>query len=274
MAEATKVSGRSSDAEGGEGLIQIAVVFSPRTRRTIRLVLGAAIVSLVVLGTIGEVARLGFGRDTLFGFTRLFCLGEEANVPTWYSSATLLMAAVLAGTAAMLKHQLRDPLARQWTCLSVLLGLMSLDETAAIHETFPALAAYRLLGDSESWLVYYAWILPGAALLASILWWFAPLWRGLGAKVRRQFTAAAAIYFGGALGVEVAEAACAAALGLKRAKTSPIYSALWNTQELLEMLGVAAFILAMIDHLALERVCFTQRSTAARDANGVRALAG
>jgi hypothetical protein len=257
--------------EAGEGAIEIAFVITQRSRQATRRALGVAIAALVVLGTAGEVARLGFGRDTLFGFVRLFGLGQEANVPTWYSSATLLVAAALAGTAALLKHRARDPLARRWTALAALLALMSLDETAAIHESIPALAAYRLLGEGDSPFVYYAWIVPGAAIAAAIVWWFTSLWRGLRRDVRPRFANAAAIYFGGAVGVEVAEAACAAVLGLERAATSPFYSALWTTQEALEMIGVAALILALLDHLALERVALTRRVEGS--ARGLRAIA-
>lgn len=239
---------------GGDGPYRLDVVVSQRTRRTIRLILASAIASLVALGTAGEIARLGFQRDTLLGFVRLFGLGQEANVPTWYSSATLLIAALLAVTAALLQFHRGNPLGRQWALLAILLTLMSLDETAAIHETASVLLARRLLGvDGLPWYVFYAWIVPGTVLLAGILWWFSTLWQNLPAPVRRQFTVAACMYFGGALGLEVAEAAWSARFGMGNA----MYSALWTTQELLEMAGVAALILALLDYLALSRASIT-----------------
>jgi hypothetical protein len=240
----------------GEVRYRLDVVVSQRARRTVRLILASTIASLVALGTAGEIARLGFQRDTLLGFVRLFGLGQEANVPTWYASATLLIAAVLAGAVALHESQRGSQLGRQWWLLVTLLTLMSLDETAVIHETASVLLARRLLGtEGLPWYVFYAWIVPGTVLLAGILWWFSTLWRNLSAPIRRQFTVAAALYFGGALGLEVAEAAWAARFGMQNA----IYSALWTTQELLEMIGVAALILALLDHLALSRASITLR---------------
>ena len=41
------------------------------------------------------------------------------------------------------------------------------------------------------------------------------------------------------------------AFGLENAARSPVYSAIWTTQELLEMVGVATLILALLDYLIL-----------------------
>jgi hypothetical protein len=226
-------------------------VFSQGTRQLIRTVLAVSIALLVTMSTACEIARLGFGYDTLFGLARLFALGQEANVPTWFTSATLLVASLLAGAVALIKRHDKERLARYWALLSVMLCLMSLDETAVIHEIFSARAAQVVFSvQGEPWFVYYAWIVPGAIVLGLMIVWFSTLWRSLG-PMRSRFTRAAALYFGGALGTEVAEAVSAAAFGMERAFDSPIYSAIWTTQELLEMAGVAALILALLDYLAL-----------------------
>jgi hypothetical protein len=253
---------RSPGARAGHGL-EVTLAITPTTRRAIRLGLGVAIVALAAAGTACEIARVGFGRDFLLGLARLFGLGHEGNVPTWYASATLLLAGLLAGAAAVLRHLAGDRIARQWAFLALVLVLMSLDETASIHETFPSLAAWFIARpEGRTWYVDYAWLAPGVLVLPLLVAWFAPLWRSLRPEVRSRFTVAAAVFFGGAVGVEAAEAACAGVLGIEEAETSPIYSAIWTTQEILEMVGVAAFLLALLDHLALERVVVTVRAAA------------
>lgn len=234
---------------------QVRFAVSTRVRRMIGQVLIVSIGLLVLLGSLGEVARLAFGFDTLLGFIRLFGLGQEANVPTWFSSATLLIAALLAAVIAFVRYQYHDALALQWWLLSLLLGLMSLDETALIHETSAVVVAQLLLGvKDQPWYVFYAWIPPGIVIGCAIVWWFSTLWRSLGAEVQAGFTRAAALYFGGVLGMEVAEAAFAGAFGIEQADNSPIYTALWTTQELLEMAGVAALILALLDYLSVSHI--------------------
>lgn len=231
---------------------QVTFVVSNRARQLIGQALALTVALLVILGTLGEIARLGFGYDTVLGLIRLFGLGQEANVPTFFSSATLLIAALLAAVIALVKYQRRDALAFHWFLLSALLCLMSLDETAMLHETIGVVSARVLLGlNGETWYVYYAWVPLGIVIGVFILWWFSTLWRSLGADIRRRFAWAAILYFGGVLGAEVAEAVFAGVVGLKEADASPIYTALWTTQELLEMAGVATLILALLDYLSV-----------------------
>jgi hypothetical protein len=263
-----RLATKSADARAGH---EVALSISAGTRRAVRLGLTVAIVALAALGSACEVARVGFGRNFLLGFARLFGLGNEGNVPTWYASATLLLAGLLAGAAALLRHLARDRIARQWGFLALLLVLMSLDETASIHEWFPAIAADLLTrAEGRAWYVEYAWLAPGLLVVPLLVWWFAALWRSLRPEVRTKFTVAAAVFFGGAVGVELAEAVCAAALGVEAAGTSPIYSVIWTTQEILEMVGVAALLLALLDHLALERVVVTIRTGAGDDPAATR----
>lgn len=242
----------------------LVLTVTPWLRSRVRLALGVAITLVFVMGTAVEGARL-LGHDTLLGLGRLLNLGQEANLPTWYASATLLVAAMLAAAVAALKLRARDPFARRWVGLSALLVLMSLDETAVIHELSSLVAMKVLQSNDLPWYVYYAWIVPGAVVVGVVLWWLYSWSRSLSPPVRRQITLAAGVYFGGALGVEILEAACMAYLGGAAANRSALYSGLWMTQELLEMIGVAVFILAMLDQLAEDGVTASVSVAADRD---------
>lgn len=247
----------------------VTIEISKRVRRLVGRLLMVSIALLGILSTLGEIARLGFGYNTLLGLIRLFGLGQEANVPTWFSSACLLIAAFLAAVIACVRHQCRDTLALQWALLSLLLCFMSLDETALIHETSAVVAAQALLGvKGEPWYVYYAWIPPGVVIGGVIVWWFSTLWRSLASETRGGFTRAVALYFGGVLGMEVAEAAFAGAFGLQEADASAIYTALWTTQELLEMAGVAVFILTLLDCLLVSQIRITMQGHASTAGTG------
>lgn len=247
----------TSDAlAAGHGGAEVAV--SPSARATLRLALGLSIAVLVVLGTAGEISRLGFGHADLMGFVRLFGLGQEANVPTWYSSVTLLVAAAMAGMAGLHQRHAGSPVWWHWLLLAGLLTLMSLDESSAIHESLSVEVAYRMFGVAAAavpWYVYYAWITPGAVVLGLVLWMLSSLWRSLLPPIRHQFTRAATTYFTGALGFEVLEAAWFAQVGTQNF----VYSLLWTTQEFLEMTGVAALILALFDQLTLTRATIALR---------------
>lgn len=64
----------------------------------------------------------------------LFRLGAESNLPTWYSTAQLLLIAIVLGVLAWRDVSLRDR--RTWLLAlpTVLFLLLSLDEAAMLHE--------------------------------------------------------------------------------------------------------------------------------------------
>ena len=67
-----------------------------------------------------------------------------------------------------------------------------------------------------------------------------------GVRARARLLAAAALYLGGAAGVESAGQLYAAVAG----KATPLYAALATIEEILEMAGVAVLVYALLEHLA------------------------
>lgn len=226
------------------------VVFSATSkgRRVLVWAMTTIIVILVLGSILGEIARLGYGRGSVFGLVRLFGLGQEANVPTWYSSAALLIAALLTCLITLLPIPDVRRQSKRWWGLAAVMALMSLDETALLHESIPYFMALSLLSpDEEAWYIRYAWVPFGTLVLGVLVWWFIPLWRSFPARLRSRLSFAALVFFGGALGLEFLEAAWASQFDTETFG----YSALWTAQETLEMTGVALLILALYDYLAM-----------------------
>ncbi len=119
---------------------------------------------------------------------------------------------------------------------------MSVDEASFIHELLnPALRQTRILPGP----LYFGWVIAGivvtvvvGALYARFVWRLLP-------GVRRLFLLAAALYLGGALGVEMMSAAHAF-----RAGTDNLTYSVWTSvEEALEMTGVAVFIYGLLRQL-------------------------
>lgn len=236
---------------------QVDAAVTATTRRWMKRTLFTAITLLIGLSSIVEVSRVVFKHGNLLGLVHMFVLSDEANLPTWYASATLLIAGFVAGTIAFLHYQEGNSIGRQWALFAGLLTLMSLDETASVHE-MPSVMAYFLVRAQPGnipWYVIYAWVVPGALVLAGVVWWFASLWKALPTVIRRQFTIATAVFFGGALGLEAGEAAWAARFTPDSITLAPPdnlgFSLIWTLQETCEMVGVALLILALFDYLVL-----------------------
>lgn len=204
--------------------------------------LAAIAAVLVLLGAATIVLRFGYGHDHVFGLVPRFDLDRELNVPTWYSSTLLLMAALLLGAVAVGRRAARDPFARHWAGLAIIFMLLSLDEAASLHglPSQPLRAALDLPG-----FLYYAWLIPMGLALAVFGLFYARFTWHLPPRTRAFFVMAGLIYVGGALGGEVATGAYRTAFGVDGA-----YATLALVEESLEMGGCILFIFAVADYLA------------------------
>lgn len=181
---------------------------------------------------------LGKIRDS---FVRLFLVSGEGNVPTWYASAALLFAAILA--LAVAGHTDTSD-RRKWMLIGLLLVFMSLDETAVIHEMMivPLRQAFDLGG-----LLLYAWVVPAAVLAGLVALYLLPFaWR-LPPPVRLRLIAGGLLFVSGALGVEAVTGLIDDLYGRNR-----LYYFLTVVEEGLEKLGVLLAISAFL--LQLHRI--------------------
>ncbi|AXK36066.1 hypothetical protein DVA86_29180 [Streptomyces armeniacus] len=166
----------------------------PARRVVLRLAAGATAALLVT-----DLATRGYNRyDAIPTIRRFVNVDVEANLPTWWNSTLLLAVAGTALTAALLSGRGARPGRLSWLALAAATALLSMDESASLHE--------RLGEVGKSWkewagvsLPTHAWVLPGAVLavagtVCAVLWA-----RKLPRDLRFGLLAALAVYLGGAL---------------------------------------------------------------------------
>jgi hypothetical protein len=219
---------------------------------------GAALLALAHGGVrvCWEVADCGPLERPVSRHGWLFDLGAEMNVPSWYSSSQLLIAAGLLAVIALgARHAAPGSSSRRnggepdggslpWVALSLIFVYLSLDEISDLHglwRQFTLPDSYRLPGTTDP---NYAWVVPGLVLVVALAIAFRRFVLELPARTRRLIVLAGAIYIGGAIGAELVG-------GL-------IVNATWNNtaflivsalEEVGEMLGIALFIYALLLHL-------------------------
>ncbi|MCT2593151.1 hypothetical protein LHJ74_25145 [Streptomyces sp. N2-109] len=166
----------------------------PPARRVLWFAAGATAALLVA-----DLATRAYNRyDPIPGIRRFVNVDVEANLPTWWNSTLLLAVAGVALTAALLSRRGARPGRLSWLGLAAATALLSIDETASLHE--------RLGEVGKSWkewagvsLPTHAWVLPGVVLavtgtLCAVLWA-----RKLPRDLRYGLLGALAVYLGGAL---------------------------------------------------------------------------
>jgi hypothetical protein len=208
-------------------------------------VLGAVVLLLVVASLAGQVAAHLTDRVRVLGLVRLFYVDAERNAPTAFSTGLLLLAAALLGLISRLEARPVGSSAAHWAALSLGFLVMAADEAFEFHEGWVK-PVRRLIGEDTLGVLFFAWVVPGAVLVlvvAMFFWSF--VWR-LPAPTRLGFLTAAALFLGGAVGMELIGGRFAELHGGDNAT----YVVIVTVEETLEMAGVIVFIRALLAYLA------------------------
>jgi hypothetical protein len=170
----------------------------------------------------------------------LFSLDEERNIPTWYSSSTLLVCSVLFATIAAAEKRGEGRYLLHWRALSIVFLLMSMDEAVSIHQRTSSFVAGLL---NTSGLLYYAWVVPATAFLLVFALTYLKFFLDLPQRVRRLLLVSGVLYTAGALGLEMIEGLYVTSYG---SSEDIAYALLTSSEELLEMIAIVVLIYVLM----------------------------
>jgi hypothetical protein len=213
--------------------------------RRITLALLACAVGLVVLSILLHYGqRVADGHDAYHSLRRAFLINGEGNIPAAYSVALLGVASLLLLFMGQVEVARRGADVWSWRLLALGFAYLAFDEGAQIHERLEQ-PARSLLGNARSEYLYFAWVIPAAILLPLVGALFFGFLRRLDPATRRGMLLAAAIYLGGALGMEV--------LGgrhLHKYGNNTVYRFYVSIEESMEMGGVILLLNVLLTRLA------------------------
>ena len=219
----------------------ILTVRPAQVARTLVCVIGA----LAVLGIASKMFQLNVDVDSFRGLREIairFDFDAENTVPAWYSSAALLFSSAMLALIALATRQNGGRYFWHWVVLAATFLLMSLDESASMHEIL-IVPLRRRLGTGG--MLYFAWVIPAFFVVGIFaLSYLGFLWH-LPRRSAMLFIAAGAMFVGGALGLELVGGALVESQGFD----SIGYLCVMTMEETLEMLGIALFIYALLDYL-------------------------
>ena len=228
------------------------VLISPRS---VTVVLVAVLACVLMLHVASQYARFALGMGTLRGLTARVYLGAEASLPAWFSSALMLVAAQLLFWIGRAVRHLGGNHVAYWMCLALLFVLMSIDETAAVHEAFSAaftgLFAWLTGGFSDMFTPVvanksgYHWVAGGVLVAGGVAFACLRFLKALPLRTSRGFVLAGALYVVGAIGFELAGGSYSARMGADNV----IFVSLLTVEETLEMVGLIVFIHVLLTHL-------------------------
>ena len=206
------------------------------------LTLAAVLLVATNLGM--QTYRLVAHQEHVVGLAMMSMDGEN-NVPALFSTLLLFCAALILALIAVLERRHEGVDVSKWAILAAGFMLMALDEALSFHEK--AIAPLReLLGGQHLGIFFFAWVIPGFALVAVLGAFFLRFLFRLPRRTAIAFVISAAIYLGGALGIELIEGWWREANGHRNL----VYHVLVSLEEGMEMAGIIAFIHALLGHIA------------------------
>lgn len=208
-------------------------------------ILGAVAFLLVLASIGGQFSRFALGHDYLKGLVPLFYIDAEQNIPTYFTVLLMLFAALLLAIIAVLNRKQRIPHVSKWAILSFGFLFMAYDEAFQVHERLIS-PVRTLLSDSNLGVFYFAWVIPGIALVLVLGLFFLRFLLHLPATARLRFLMAATFYIGGAIGVELIGGRYTELHGSQ----NWTYSMIATVEESLEMAGLIVFIWALLKYCA------------------------
>lgn len=200
---------------------------------------------LLVAANLGMQAyRLVAHQEHVVGLAMISMDGEN-NLPALFSTLLLFCASLILALIAVLERRHEGIDVSKWAILAAGFLLMTLDEALSFHEkTIAPLRA--LLGGQHLGIFFFAWVIPGFALVCVLGTFFLRFLFRLPRRTAIAFVISAAIYLGGALGIELIEGWWREAHG----HTNLVYHVLVSLEEGMEMAGVIVFIHALLSHIA------------------------
>jgi hypothetical protein len=205
-------------------------------KRIVR-VMALIVLTLLALSLCAYASRFYLGYNSKL--ITFFSVGYEKNLPTYYSSMSLLFCAILLMVPAMNVLKNREKYGVRWAALSAIFIFLSLDEMLEIHENL--IRPFRTLFHTKG-MLRFAWVLPYGFLLIIFLLMYVRFWTDLPKKVRTLFAASGAIYVLGAMGMELLGSRYYDAHG---GGDSFIYVMHQTVEESLEMFGIVLFAYAI-----------------------------
>jgi len=177
-----------------------------------------------------------------FDFVRLIDLDYEGNIPTLFSALLFIINGCLLLLVSKLVKQKGQKYSNYWFGLAIIFVFLGFDGGSRLHEEIGDL--FEHIVDAQGWL-YFPWVIPYVTLLLIALAVYFKFYLTLDRWLQIRLFLCAAIFVGGAVGVELFSAREADENGT----SSLLYSVLYTIEESMEMAGLILLINTLLIRL-------------------------
>jgi hypothetical protein len=216
----------------------MTITFRPKK---VAFFLGTIILCLIAANLVGIVSKYHFGSHRI----ALFNLDREGNIPTLYSSVTILLCAGLLAVIATAKKKQQKREYLYWMGLAIVFLFLGIDDGAAIHENIirPLRNALHTSG-----VLFFAWVIPYGIFVIAIGLTYLRFLFSLPVRIRHLIIFAGVLFVGGALGFELIGGQWTELYG----QENVAYELLTTCEQSLQMAGILVFIYTLMSYISSE----------------------
>lgn len=220
----------------------MAVVIRVISPKRLTLFLSSLVVFLFAANVGGQFSRYYLDHPRLCGFNKLFYAELHGNMPHWFKSTCMLMIGMILFFIYKIKATEQDRFRNHWLGLCVIFFLMSVVQTADVHNAVsPCIRS--MLGVGEGWF-YFAWVIPAFVFAIAVGIAYLRFLLDLPRVTRSLFFAAGFTYVFGAIVFEMATAYYFTSYG-----EDFTFALLSAFHEALKMAALVLFIHATLEYL-------------------------
>lgn len=245
---------RSGDASSPQTTHGYSLRITPR--RVCYALLGIT-GTLLIINLLIIFFRFIVGNEHLRGFIYDFYFDHEANFPSAYSAAAILLSAVLLWKISRLEREKTGGRVRYWQLLSLVFVFLAADEFMALHEYLIVPVKSQLENTRlDSGYLYFGWLVPYIVITLILAMVMLRLLVKLPAWTRNGMLLAAVVFLLGAAGMEMVGGNYWAGQGWAVDGSDEVdltYALIITLEELLEMLGIIIFIYVLLRYYLHER---------------------
>jgi hypothetical protein len=169
--------------------------------RSAAVFLGVIIVFLALAHLLTVVSTYYWGHNYVLGLVPLFNMDEEQNLPTYFSSAQILLCSCLAFAIAVAEKNRRRRDYLYWIGLCLICLYISVDEFASIHERFIN-QPFRDASNGPQ-RFYFSWVIPYGILVVAVVTLYVRFILRLPREIGRLIVVSGFVYVTSTVGLEL-----------------------------------------------------------------------
>jgi hypothetical protein len=241
------------------------LVIAPK-RLALYLMLGVVMLYLGSLAS-GFLGMVGLRDRTILGeLVEPFDMANnDASIAAWYSSLLLLLCSILLAAITAAKRRRGEHYTLRWGFLSGIFLLLSVDETARLHEAIGRAserAVTKFADFTPEGVLGEVWVVPGTIFVLIVGLAYVRVLTSLPIRTLVLFATGGLIFLGSAIGLEIVHAIQAFDSTELGQNVELDHNLAWwvvhlRLEELFEFVGIIVFCYALLSYLDSYRLEMT-----------------